>query len=204
MFMNHKKEIIAVIDPMCSWCWGFEPVLQELQNNLSQDTKLSLCMGGLRSSNDQEWTSEFRSFLKQSWTNVHKQTGQIFNFNLLKKESFDYDTEPACRAVLTVQTLDEKKVFSFLHSLQKSFYYDNLDITQTNILANIAENEGINKKEFLTLFPSKKMQEQTLADKYKSRSMGASSFPSLVFIDEEGHLYVLKGYKSFQEIQKHL
>lgn len=202
--MNYKKEIIAVVDPMCSWCWGFEPILQKLQNNLPKDTKLSLCMGGLRSSGDQEWTSDFKSFLQQSWENVHYKTGQTFNVKLLQKDSFDYDTEPACRAVLSMKSLDETKNFSFLHALQKSFYQDGLDITQTDIIAKIAQDQGIDKKDFLELFSSKKMKDTTLADKYKARSMGANSFPSLVFIDEEGHLYVLKGYRDFEEIKKHL
>ena len=202
--MTYKKEIIAVVDPMCSWCWGFSPILQELEKTLAKDTKLTLCMGGLRSTQDQAWTPEFRSFLKQSWENVHHKTAQVFDYNFLEKEQFDYDTEPACRAVLTVKALDHEKSFSFLHTIQKSFYQDGLDITQTNILSKTAEDIGINKEKFLELFMSQKMKELTLADKYKARSMGANSFPSLVFIDEEGHLYVLKGYRSFEEIKKHL
>ena len=65
MLMNNKKEIIAVLDPMCSWCWGFEPVLQKLRKNLPESTSLSICMGGLRSKGDQAWTPEFRRYLKE-------------------------------------------------------------------------------------------------------------------------------------------
>jgi len=202
--MYYTKEIIAVVDPMCSWCWGFAPVLEHLQKSLPQTTKLTVCMGGLRSNGDQAWTQEFRDFLQQSWQQVHQQTGQEFNFDFLKRDHFDYNTEPACRAVLSVATLDAGKTFSFLHQLQKSFYQEGRDITQDDTLAKIAEELEINKEEFLALFSSKSMQEKTLFDSYKARSMGASSFPSLVFIDEQGHLYLLKGYRSFEEIKKHI
>jgi len=202
--MNYKKEIIAVLDPMCSWCWGFAPVLEKLQNNLPKDTKLSICMGGLRSSGEQVWNNSFKTYLKENWDNVYKYTNQVFNPQLLNKSAFDYNTEPACRAVLCVKELDESKVFSFMHHLQKAFYEESLDITKTEEIIKIVEEEKIDTKMFLSLFGSTKMSEATLADKYKARSMGANSFPSLVFIDEEGHLYVLKGYKDFKEIKKHL
>jgi len=202
--MTNKKEIIAVLDPMCSWCWGFEPVLQELRQNLPQDTDLSICMGGLRSNGDQAWTAEFRSFLKEHWTQVQLKTGQEFNLDFLNRSEFQYDTEPACRAVVSIRNMDKTKVFDYMYALQKAFYQDMQDITCTKILSTIAEENGVNKKTFLELFNSQRIKEETQADKYKARSMGANAFPSLVFIDEEGHLYVLKGYKDFQLIKKHL
>ena len=202
--MTNKKEIIAILDPMCSWCWGFEPVLQELRNNLPQDTTLSICMGGLRTKGDQEWTDEFKNFLKEHWTQVEHKTGQKFNLAFLNKPEFQYDTEPACRAVVSVRNINEAKVFDFMYALQKAFYQEMQDITCDNILSSIAEENGLNKQRFLELFNSQKIKEETQADKYKARSMGANAFPSLVFIDEEGHLYVIKGYKNFELVKKHL
>ena len=202
--MNYTKEIIAVLDPMCSWCWGFEPVLNELREYLPSNTKLSICMGGLRSKGDQAWTPEFKSFLGESWMKVQNHTQQPFNLSFLKKENFEYDTEPACRAVVCVREMDETKVFKFMYTLQKAFYQEAQDISSTEVLVKLVLESGLNKELFLELFFSEKMKELTLADKYKARSMGANSFPSLVFIDEEGHLYVLKGYKPCKEILKHL
>lgn len=140
----------------------------------------------------------------EHWEHVYSKTGQVFNQALFEKDSFDYNTEPACRALVTARCLDEEKIFTFIYALQKAFYQDARDITQTNVICDIASETGLDKEVFRELFLSQKMKESTEADKYKARSMGANSFPSLVFIDEEGHLYVLKGYRSFQEIKKHL
>ena len=99
--MNKTKEIIFVVDPMCSWCWGFEPVMKSLLEALPKHIKVSLLLGGLRSKGDQTWDDEFKTYLRRHWENVHKTTGQAFNTSLLDKEAFDYDTEPACRAVVS-------------------------------------------------------------------------------------------------------
>lgn len=39
-------EFVYVGDPMCSWCWGFAPALEELQDRY--DIPLRTVMGGLR------------------------------------------------------------------------------------------------------------------------------------------------------------
>ncbi len=199
--MNKKKEIVAVLDPMCSWCWGFEPVLQKLRDELSDEVEFSLILGGLRSSGEQVWDDAFKSYLREHWKSVQQKTGQKFNLDFFKQEVFDYDTEPACRAVVTVRTLDSTKQFSFLSALQEAFYLKGKDVTQPDVIADIAEAEGVDRSEFEALFTSDTMKEKTKADVYKARSMGANVFPSVVLIDEEGHLCVIKGYRSFEELR---
>ena len=41
-------EIIYVGDPMCSWCWGFAPVVEKLLVDYRDIADLSLILGGLR------------------------------------------------------------------------------------------------------------------------------------------------------------
>jgi len=200
--MNKKKEIVAILDPMCSWCWGFEPVLQKLRDELSDEVEFSLIMGGLRNSGEQVWDDVFKTYLSRHWMSVEEKTAQEFSLGLLDKEAFDYDTEPACRAVVTMRTLDKTKQFSFLTALQGAFYLKGEDITQPDIIADIAGAEGVDRSEFIALFVSDKMKEETKADVYKARSMGANVFPSIVLIDEEGHLCVIKGYKAYEEIKR--
>ncbi len=200
--MSKTQEIIFVADPMCSWCWGFKPVMESLIADLSGSIKLSLLLGGLRSEGDQVWDDEFKVFLHNHWTHVKEKTDQDFNTALLEREEFVYNTEPSCRAVITVRELDKTKQFSFLTALQEAFYLRGEDITQDDIIARIAEQEGIDKESFLRLFRTQAMKDKTKADSYKARSMGANVFPSLVIIDEEGHLCVIKGYRDYDEIKK--
>jgi putative protein-disulfide isomerase len=199
--MNKKKEIVAVLDPMCSWCWGFEPVLQRLIDELSDEVAFSLILGGLRNSGEQVWDEAFKRYLRSHWSSVEEKTSQRFKLGLLEREAFDYDTEPACRAVVTVRTLHREKEFTVFTALQEAFYLKGEDITHTDVIAGIVEAEGIDRAAFLALFRSEEMKAKTKADVYKARSMGANVFPSVVLIDEEGHLCVIKGYKSYEAIR---
>jgi putative protein-disulfide isomerase len=49
--MNTKSdkmiEIIEFTDPVCTWCWGSEPVLRKLETRFGEQVKISYIMGGL-------------------------------------------------------------------------------------------------------------------------------------------------------------
>lgn len=198
--MTALEEIIYVGDPMCSWCWGFAPELRKLRKRLRGRVRFSLCMGNLR--NGHRWDDAFKAYLRNQWREVDSRTGQPFGSDLPEREAFDYTTEPACRAVCTARAIDPEQAFELLEALQRAFYAEGRDITEEGTLRKIAEQSGFNGEDFVTLFRSDSMREQVVADRYKARAYGASSFPSLVVIDREGHLSVLRGYRTFGELER--
>jgi len=40
-------EVIEFTDPVCTWCWGSEPVLRTLETRFGSQVKLGYVMGGL-------------------------------------------------------------------------------------------------------------------------------------------------------------
>jgi putative protein-disulfide isomerase len=196
--MHNLKQIIYVGDPMCSWCWGFTPELEKLRRHFEGKVHLSLCMGNLR--NGQDWTDDFKSFLHHHWNDVSERTGQPFDFSLLERDQFNYTTEPACRAVCTGRVIDETNAFELFERLQRAFYAEGRDITDADTLCKLAEEAGYAYDTFEKLFNSDSMREQVVSDRYKSRAYGANGFPSLVLTDDEGHLSVIKGYRTYEEL----
>ncbi len=90
-------------DPMCSWCWGISPTVGEVAAFCeAEGIEFSITMGGLRAGGGDRWNEEFKDFLRNEWRNIARVTGQPFGFTLLETPHFDYDTEPACRAVATL------------------------------------------------------------------------------------------------------
>ena len=198
-----KKELIFVVDPMCSWCWGFAPVMEALLKTESHKYTFSLVVGGLRTKGEMLWDERSKAYLKGHWDQVSKSTGQMFSEELFEKEQFDYDTYPACKAVVTVRELfGMQSAFRYLHMLQEAFYVKTLDITKEEVLTNLLENMGLESREFQTFFESDRAQILMEHDFAKARSMGANAFPSVVVIDEEGHMVCQKGYKSLLDMQK--
>ena len=67
-------------DPMCSWCWGFSPVMDEILSTYSDKLKISLSLGGLRPGTNHEISQEQRDEILHHWHSVNEMTGQDFKF----------------------------------------------------------------------------------------------------------------------------
>ena len=197
-----KKEVIFVVDPMCSWCWGFAPIMEQLRETQSDRYGFSLVMGGLRTKGDMDWDETAKEYLKGHWEQVEKRTGQPFSNILFEKEDFEYDTYPACKAVVAVRELwGDEKSFDYLHRIQKAFYAEGRDITKLDVLSELLEETSENIKHFRDFYQTARAEILMQHDFSKARSMGANAFPSIVIIDEDGHMVCQKGYRSLLEIE---
>lgn len=195
-----KKEIIFVVDPMCSWCWGFAPVIEALRK--SDTFTFSLVVGGLRTSGEMRWDEGAKQYLQSHWEEVSQRTGQPFSNALFAKEQFNYDTYPACKAVLSVRELfGMNKAFEYLHIIQNAFYTKAEDVTQPEVLIKLLNLNRIEMEKFETFYKSQRAQTLIEHDFAKARSMGANAFPSVVLIDEEGHMVCQKGYRNLEDMK---
>ncbi|WP_240314694.1 hypothetical protein [Pseudomonas aeruginosa] len=97
-------------DPMCSWCWGIQPVVSEMAAFCAAEgIDFALTVGGLRAGGGDLWNADFTDFLRAEWRHIGEVTGQPFGSALLDAPHFDYDTEPACRAVVTADARDGRQ-----------------------------------------------------------------------------------------------
>lgn len=202
------KELVFVADPMCSWCWGFAPAMAALRRDFCGRLKITAVAGGLRPGTDMAMDDAAKETIRHHWQQVHQSTGQPFDFDFFKRDGFIYDTEPACRAMVTMRGLDPDGVLNYLELLHKSFYAHNQDITDTSVLASLAVGLGVEAAEFTDLFLSAEAREATLQDFRIARNLGVTGFPTLVAIDhgaEPGggnqYAYLSVGYRPYEMLE---
>ena len=199
---NEAEEIIYIGDPMCSWCWGISPELNALKRHAAdQGVPFTIIMGGLRPGGGEEWNDQFKNFLKHHWEEVNKRSGQPFGYDIFEKENFNYDTEPACRAVVTARHIAPEKSLYFYEYVQHYFYVKSADPNQLEFYLPICETLDIDFAEFSQLFNSEEMKHATQQDFAQSRSWGISGFPSIVYRkDDQLHL-IAQGYAEYEDLK---
>ncbi|MBT8233576.1 MAG: DsbA family protein [Saprospiraceae bacterium] len=202
--MNEKPvpSIIYIGDPMCSWCYGIAPELSELKMYYQGRVDFDIVLGGLRPYN-QQTMFELKDFLKGHWQHVHEASNQPFNYSILENQSITYDTEPPCRAVVTVRSMDESKTLSFFNEIQKDFYYDNKNMHKLESYDEALEKVGIDKEKFSQRFQSEEMKEKVKEDFKLTAEMGVSGFPTILLKQGDHIQMVASGYmKAESLIQK--
>ncbi len=195
MSSPQATRLLYVADPMCSWCYGFGPELARLLER-HPGLGLDLVMGGLRAYNREPMSAAFREMLRGHWRHVAEVSGLAFCEAIFANEGFAYDTEPACRAVVTGRTLDAARAFALMKDVQSSFYRDGLDVTRAEPLADAAARCGYDRAAFLAAFDSESAREATRADFGRAQSLGVSGFPTLAASLAGGLYLVASGYAS--------
>ena len=187
--------LIYVMDPMCSWCWGFAPVMTALAEQArEQGVSLGLRVGGLRRERvvmDQAGRDRTLAY----WQAVHSATGQAFDLELGLPEALVYDTEPACRALVAARALDQAIVWPLSLLIQQAFYEHRRDVTQPSVLVELAEAAGLSRSQFADRYYDPVTKEATTADFTWVENLGIAGFPTLL-AEHDGQLaLVTNGYQ---------
>src|SRR3546814_11607747 len=78
--------LIYFADPMCSWCYGFSPVLDEIRHAFGRALPVRVVMGGLRPGTETPMTEAAKLELAGHWTHVHEATGLPFDPGGMRSE----------------------------------------------------------------------------------------------------------------------
>lgn len=187
---------LYVADPMCSWCYGFEPVVARLARHFEGRLPVQVVMGGLRPGTTRAMREKDRSYLRDAWAQVSEASGQSFDLSFFERETFVYDTEPPCRAVVTMRRSNSMQALSFLGTVSRAFYADNRDITDNDVLADIAAEAGLDRASFLADLTSPDARNATARDFMIAKDAGIEGFPLLAAGSQAtGYALITQGFR---------
>ena len=175
---NPLNKLIYVGDPMCSWCWGFAPEIEEL----SDEYRVEVVVGGLRPGpSAQPLGDRMADFLREHWVEIAERTGQPFDTEFLeRRDGWLYDTEPAAIAVVSMRNMNEAATLDFFTDVQRAFYAEGRDVTDYDTLADIAADHSVDRDAFRARLDTEDAKKAAWADFSRARNWGISGFPTLV------------------------
>lgn len=188
--------LLYIADPMCSWCYGFAPVITAIAGHFGARLPVQLMLGGLRAGNTRAMRPQDKDYIRDAWTRVGAATGQPFDFTFFEREGFVYDTEPACRAVVAMRRLDPARTLAFKARISTAFYAEGRDTTSSDVLADLAVEAGIDRARFSAELLAAETRNETFRDFLSAQEMGVRGFPTVVAgPTPDGYALVTNGYR---------
>ena len=180
-----------VHDPMCSWCWGFRPVWQQVRQQLPAGLQLVSWVGGLAPDSDVPMPLEMREKLQATWQRIQQVIpGTEFNYDFWRDNTPRRSTYPACRAVIAARELADKADQMTL-GIQQAYYLQARNPSDLDTLTDTAVDIGLQGEAFIELMTSPQMQELFQRELQQVRAIGVNSFPSIV-LEIAGRLHDIK------------
>ncbi len=192
-------ELIYVGDPMCSWCWGFAPVIDAVAARAT--VPLRIVIGGLRPEGAaRPLDGSLRAFLHGEWARIAERTGQPFSTARLEHDDWIYDTMTADTAVVAMRSLHPPSTLRFFTTIQRAFYADGVDVTEPDVYRDLVAAFPVDPERFMAALTDPAIVAATRDDFREARELGATGFPTLLHRRGDEVRTITRGYVDLDRI----
>ena len=178
------NSLYYVHDPMCSWCWGFEPTRARLFAALDGRVPIYRLVGGLAPDSDEPMPEAMRTGLQQTWRQIQQMIpGTRFNFDFWTDCEPRRSTYPANRAVIAARLQGDRFDPLMTRRIQQAYYLQARNPSDSDTLIELAADIGIDVDRFSSDLVAAATQQKLVEEIAYARRLGIASFPSLAVVD---------------------
>lgn len=202
--MDHTIEIVEYTDPYCTWCWGSEPVLRHLKEAYRDQLSIRFVMGGLVEDSTSfsdpmngiggpDWLQP----IADHWVEASQRHGMPVEVANFVKTSFT-STWPSNIAYEAAKLQDETLANRYLRRLREVAATEGGGLDRVDLLADIAQEMGLDRDRFLTDFGGRAEDEFT-RDRLECRQRDVHGFPTFLIV-VDGKERLARGWRTFEQI----
>ncbi len=198
-----ESKLIYGFDPLCGWCYGFLPEMDEVRR-AHPDMPVELKMGGLVMGSRVGPIAESREYLRRGIAEVGKRArvefGEAFEA-LMEEGTYISDSEPPCRAIWTMQQLvTGDHPADFAADLCRAFYRDGRRPDDPDLLCTLARKHGADPEAFLALWDTEQGRRGAAEAMEEARHEGISMYPTLMIEQMGVRQTILRGYARAEHV----
>jgi len=121
---------------MCSWCWGYRPVWDRLQQKLPHSIKVEYVAGGLAPDSESPMPLSQQQMIQNHWRSIERKLGTRFNYDFWTENTPRRSTYNACRAAIAAHNQDCQEVM--VDAIQRGYYLRAQNPSDLSVLINLA------------------------------------------------------------------
>ena len=179
--------LLYIMDPMCGWCYGFQPELEKFLEKHSS-AEVDWIMGGLAPDTQQPMDENLKQTISSYWYEIENKSQVSFNHDFWKLNTPYRSTYPACRAVIAAESLKTKSSQQMVKAIQSAYYQEAKNPSLEETLIACACSIDLDENQFLEVFKSKETEQrfqQHLSITYQLQIKG---FPALLYVNDKNQV----------------
>ena len=179
-----SSKLYYIYDPMCSWCWGYRPVWDLLQQHLPKSIAVEYVVGGLAADSDSAMPIAQQQMIQNHWRTIEQKLGTRFNHDFWRVNTPRRSTYNACRAAIAAnkQSCQEPMI----DAIQQAYYLRALNPSDVDVLVRVATelseqpSNTLDVAQFITDINSSETNNELANQVSLARELTQQGFPSLV------------------------
>ena len=199
-------ELLYLHDPLCGWCYGMSPVINQIQLEFAGRIDVSVLCGGMVRGDDAGPIASSWDYLKNALTEVESVTGVQFGaaFTALGAAgSYRYDSESPSRAIVAFRQLTQApaRAVAFAHAVQTALFRDGQDLNEPTTYNPLLAPFGVDAAEFQRHFAAPETARAAQQEFAAVARIGVQGFPTAVLrIGEQGYV-LARGYQPYVQLR---
>ena len=181
---------LYVMDPMCAWCYGFQPELEAFLEK-HPTVKVDWIMGGLAPDSTQPMDDSLKQAISSYWHEIETKSQVRFNHDYWKLNTPYRSTYPACRAVIAASSLLKDGAKHMVKAIQSAYYKEAKNPSLEDTLIACAQSVRIDQDRFIERLHSTETEEQFQHHLGIAQQLQVTGFPALFFINDDNLAYPL-------------
>ena len=204
-----KIEMYYATDPLCSFCWAFEPTLRKFRyqyaSYISNDTTV---MGGMiekweKFGGDSSNGIQSAADVAKHWREIGDFSRMVIDGRVWLDEPID-SSFPSSQAFQIVRRDHPEQAQAFLRKLRETVMVWNQDISKREVLAGILEEMGLDHEKILNDADSFEGRSLLNSDLGLARALTATGFPTLVLVNEQNQGVKIVGAQPYEALESAL
>ena len=204
--MIEKVIITSYSDPVCTWCWGSEPVYRALETHFPGEIEFRYVMGGLvKDINDfadpkngigggiEQANRQITAHWKEA-ERMHGMPAEDRNFDLFDEEHpSSYAQGIAFKAA---ELVDKNLAKVYLRRLRQATEAEGLKTNRQDVLVSLASEVGLDVGQFITHLTDGSAEKAFRGDLQLTQYNGVTGFPTAE-VKYRDSSYMLRGYNDY-------
>lgn len=202
----NKIDMYYATDPLCSFCWAFEPTLRKFRYQYaSYFNKEVTVMGGMiekweKFGGDSSNGIQSAVDVAKHWREIGDFSRMVIDGRVWLDEPID-SSFPSSQAFEIVRQDHPEQAALFLRKLRETVMVWNQDISKREVLARILEEMGLEAEKILNDADSFEGRTLLNSDLGLARALTATGFPTLVLVNEANQGVKIVGAQPYEALE---
>ncbi len=201
-----KDTITYVFDPLCGFCFAFEPEMKKLEAQYKDKFVFEIISGGMILGDQEGAIGKVAPHIAHGYKGLEKMSdtrfGEAFLTKIMKVGTYKMSSEMPSIAVELFKSMKPEQAISFADDVQKMFYYDGISLNEAENYAPLATKYGLNAADFVAKLKSIEWKNKTYAQFAAAEKLGVSSFPTLIFKQGSKTQILNAGFMKYEKLAK--
>jgi putative protein-disulfide isomerase len=196
-------KLIYIYDAVCGWCYGFTPVIQQLQAQFGAEMELEILSGGMMLSANRRPASAMYTYIQDAHKRVEATTGITFGTAFLDEylQTDDImDSENPGVALTVFKQYQPENAISFAHDMQLALNYYGKSLNDDQTYTELLEKYKIPADEFLSKMQEDENKYATQQEFNMVQQWGITGFPAAILDNGEQLYLIARGFTPLERM----